>query len=83
LAFPYQRKITMAAVPTNPLVGASDAETERRCRLVLDYLLHIERPFSSPELEEAEALMLAAVQNALQAHSLSTSTVNPDSPATS
>lgn len=83
----------MAAVPTNPLIGASDAETERRCRLVLDYLIHIERPFCSRELEEAEALMLAAVQNALQAHnlpassrarhSLSTSAVNSDSPATS
>lgn len=61
----------MAALPTNPLVGASHAETERRCRLVLDYLTHVDQLFSSPEREEAEALLRAAVSNALEAQNLS------------
>jgi hypothetical protein len=73
----------MAALPTNPLIGTSHAETQRRCRLVLDYLIHVERPFASPELEEAEALMLAAVRNALEAQNLSTSAAGPDSRAMS
>lgn len=61
----------MAALPKNPLIGASDAETERRCRLVIDYLTRVERGSSSPELEEAEALLRAAVRNALEAQNLS------------
>ena len=73
----------MAALPTNPLVGASHAETQRRCQLVLDYLIRLERPFASPELEEAEALLLAAVRNALEAQNLSASVAGPDSRATS
>ena len=60
----------MAALLTNPLVGPSHAETQRRCRLVLDYLARIERSLSSLELEEAEALLRAAVSNALEAQKL-------------
>jgi hypothetical protein len=55
------------AMPTNPLVDGSPAETLRRCRLVLDYLIHVERPFASPDLEEGESLVLAMVRDALAA----------------
>jgi hypothetical protein len=54
-------------MPTNPLIASSHAETLRRCTLVLDWLIHIERPFASPELEEGESLVLATVRDALTA----------------
>jgi hypothetical protein len=58
----------MTTSPANPCLGnASSTETLRRCGLVLDWLIHVERPFASEGLEEAEALVLTMVRNAIEA----------------
>jgi hypothetical protein len=52
---------------TNPLVDSLPTETLRRCRITLDWLIHIERPFASDELVEAESFVLAMVRDAVEA----------------
>jgi hypothetical protein len=54
------------ARPTNGLVQDTPAHTIDRCKGVIKWLAHIERPFSGGELDAAEADVLLMVADALE-----------------
>ena len=54
------------ARPQNLLVSDTPRETVERCRRIIDWLAHIEEPFSGEELEAAKADVLHGVVDALK-----------------
>jgi hypothetical protein len=54
------------ARPANRLVDANPANTIENCRRIIDWLAHIEEPFSDGELDVAKADVLHLVVDGLE-----------------
>lgn len=53
-------------VPSNRLVGPHPSETISRCTGVIDFLAHIEEPFTDERLDAAKGHILGTVVDALE-----------------
>jgi hypothetical protein len=51
--------------PINRLIGDTPSQTIETCKSVIDWLVHVEKPFADAELDAAEAHILRTVADAL------------------